>query len=97
MERFASNGRRRLADDVCPIEGRCTRAARGEGESEEVRANSGLLLDAHTGPLWWRGYARPERAGLTEDESCAELRAAVQRHAAPLPAKPKPKKGTSAR
>ena len=43
----------------------------------QVRANSGPLLDSRTGPLWWRGYARPHAAGLSDDEACAEARAAV--------------------
>ena len=43
----------------------------------QVRANSGPLLDSRTGPLWFRGYARPNAASLTEDEACAELRATV--------------------
>ena len=44
---------------------------------EQVKANKGPLLDAHEGPLWWRGYARPEYARLTEEEACAEVRATV--------------------
>jgi len=45
--------------------------------SAQVRANRGALLDARSGPLWWRGFARPHAAGLEEDEACAEVRAAV--------------------
>jgi len=48
-----------------------------EALTAQVRANSGPLLDARTGPLWFRGYARPHAAGLSEDEACAEARAAV--------------------
>lgn len=45
--------------------------------TSQVRANSGALLDARTGPLWFRGYARPHSAGLEDDEACAEVRAAI--------------------
>lgn len=45
--------------------------------TEQVRANRGALLDARTGPLWWRGYARPHAAGLDDETACAEARAAV--------------------
>lgn len=44
---------------------------------DQVTTNRGPLLDAHDGPLWWRGYARPAYSGMTEDESCAELRAVL--------------------
>jgi hypothetical protein len=44
---------------------------------QQVERNRGGLLDAREGPLWWRGYARPKLAGLSEDEACAEARAAI--------------------
>lgn len=44
---------------------------------EQVTANSGGLLDSRQGPLWFRGYARPHAAGLSEEEACAEVRATV--------------------
>jgi hypothetical protein len=43
----------------------------------QVTSNRGPLLDAHEGPLWFRGYARPAYLGLSDDETCAELRATL--------------------
>ena len=44
---------------------------------QQVEQNRGTLLDAHQGPLWFRGYARPAHAGLSEDDACSELRASI--------------------
>ena len=46
--------------------------------TRQATANAGELLDARTGPLWWRGYARPHAAGLSENEACAEARQAIE-------------------
>ena len=51
--------------------------ALNEALRHQVEQNHGALLDARQGPLWFRGYARPAHAGLTEDEACAELRASL--------------------
>jgi len=45
--------------------------------SRQAAANAGELLDAHTGPLWWRGYARPHAAGMSDEQACTEARDAI--------------------
>jgi hypothetical protein len=35
------------------------------------------LLDPTVGPLWWRGYARPAAASMTDEQACEELSAAL--------------------
>jgi len=52
--------------------------ALNEELTRQASANDGDLLDAHNGPLWWRGYARPHAAALSEEQSCTEARAAIK-------------------
>eukprot|EP00316_Scyphosphaera_apsteinii_P024620 CAMPEP_0119349566 /NCGR_PEP_ID=MMETSP1333-20130426/109616_1 /TAXON_ID=418940 /ORGANISM="Scyphosphaera apsteinii, Strain RCC1455" /LENGTH=331 /DNA_ID=CAMNT_0007362167 /DNA_START=70 /DNA_END=1062 /DNA_ORIENTATION=+ len=40
---------------------------------EQITSKGGDLLDSHQGPLWWRGYARPHSAQMTEAQACAEV------------------------
>ena len=47
-----------------------------------AQLSSGGLLDAHQGPLWWRGHARPFAAGLSEEAACDEVREAARAYGA---------------
>lgn len=44
---------------------------------EQVLVNHGPLLDPRNGPLWFRGYARPRSARLSDETSCSELDATL--------------------
>ena len=44
---------------------------------QQILAGNGELLDAHQGPLWWRGHVRPHAAGLSDESACDEVRKAA--------------------